>query len=127
VARHPGRRIQKGMVLNPLGGKAHNPVIRELRKITQDDVALVGQLIIENNTEEMERIVASPDSTVLQAWMASVAKKGIERGDSNALDVLLNRIIGKAKERVDVNVTRFDQMSNEDIVIEIKKKLEQIE
>lgn len=90
-----GRDIQKGQVLNPLGGAAQDPVIRQLRRMTRADVAEVGQLIVAGNLPELMKVHEDPTATVLKVWMAAIAIKAINKGDADALNKLLEQIMGR--------------------------------
>lgn len=96
----PSTRIKKGQVLNPLGGKAHNPTVRALKRLTNAQIAEIGAELITGTGEEFKAIAEDPNATMLQRWFAKVMINGVTRGDHKALDVVLNRIAGKVQERV---------------------------
>lgn len=94
----PGKRFKKGVVTNPKGAGAHNPDVKAIRRLTQADVADIGSLILEGNVEKLKEVQIDPTTTVLRVWICSVAIKAINRGDAQALNALLDRIVGKAKD-----------------------------
>lgn len=101
-------RFKPGQSGNPLGGKLHNPELRAIKRLTAHEVAEIGTLIISKNLTKLRAIVKdakdNPDSkhSGLKSWIAMVAIKGISKGDAHALDVLLNRLVGKVKERIEL-------------------------
>ena len=95
-------RFKKGQSGNPLGGKLANPEMRAIRNLTEAEMVNIGSLILKGSIKDLQAIAKDPNSTVLQAMMAAVAVKTMQKGDAQALDVLLNRLIGKVKERVEV-------------------------
>ncbi len=102
-------RIKKGEVRNPLGAGAQHPEIRALRNLTKDEMAEVGSLIVKGDLAEIRQIIedSKPGSnsktkhSTLKVMLASVAIRVINRGDMHALDILLNRLIGRPIETID--------------------------
>lgn len=105
---NPKYRFPKGKSGNPLGGKLHNPVLRKIRKLTMDEVAELGAFIITKNVTELKKIIADAQKnpatkhSSLKVWFATIAIKGISKGDAYALDTLLNRLIGKVPTAVEL-------------------------
>lgn len=111
-----GIPFKKGVSGNPLGGKLHNPELRAIKRLTSAEVAEIGTLIVSKNAKKLKDIItdamgdkskgisANPDSkhSSLKVWIATVALKGITKGDAHALDVLLNRITGRVKEKIEL-------------------------
>lgn len=87
---------------NPAGGRKHNPEIRMLKRLTQEEFVDIGNMIISEDMASLTRIVKDDTETVLRRMVASVAKKVITTGDANTLDIFLNRLIGKVKDQVQV-------------------------
>jgi len=54
--------------------------------------------------EELKDIYQDKNSTILEKTIASALKKGIEKGDLGGIETLLNRVYGRAKSEVDVNM-----------------------
>lgn len=93
-------KFKKGVSGNPLGGKIHDPEIRKLRNLTKEEMIEVGSLVLKGSVEELKAIGKDPKASALKCMMAAVAVRTIQKGDPYALDVLLNRLIGKVKEEV---------------------------
>jgi len=87
---------------NPLGAKLHNPEIRAIKNLTESEMVEIGSLILKGSLDELKAIKDAPGTTALKAMMASVAIKTIAKGDHQALDALLNRLIGKVKDEVKI-------------------------
>jgi hypothetical protein len=98
----PGKRFQKGQTGNPLGAAIHNKDLKKVRHLTHEDLSTIGTLILESNIAALEAIKANPDTTALRVWFCSVALKAIEKGDAQSLNVLLDRIVGKVSDKVQV-------------------------
>ncbi len=95
-----GRRFKKGEVNNPLGSKAHNPVKKALKKLTVRELEEVIGLILFANPAKLKE-EAERDPTILKTWISSAALTGIKKGDLTHLTHLIDRVIGRVKERVE--------------------------
>lgn len=101
------RHFKKGQSGNPEGGRAHNPELRRIKRVTQAEVAEIGSLIVGKDLNALKQIVADAKSgakkhSALKLWMATVAIKGITSGDSHRLNALLDRVVGKVKEKIEL-------------------------
>lgn len=96
------KKFQKGNCANPRGAGAHNKEVKVIRRLTHDDIAEIGSLILDGNVEKLKEIQTNPATTVLKVWMCSVAIKAINKGDAQALNALLDRIVGKPKESLNL-------------------------
>lgn len=97
-----GRNFAKGQVSNPLGGAALSPQVRAIRKITLDHIEEVADLILDGNLQKLKDLAGNPDTSVLKVWLAKAAAEGIRKGDLHSLESILNRVLGKPKERHEV-------------------------
>ena len=68
-----GRNIQKGQVLNPLGGGGHCRETARLRALTRMELAEIGSMVVGGDTRALRKIEKDPNDTVLLKWIASVA------------------------------------------------------
>lgn len=103
-------QFKKGQSGNPSGGRAHNPELRAIKKLTAQEVAEVGALLVKGNLEGLKAVASDPNASALQMMIASVAVRTIQKGDMQALDVLLNRLIGKVKDHVEVSASQGPQV-----------------
>lgn len=102
------KKFKKGQSGNPLGGQLHNKELKAIRNLTEDEMIEIGSLVVKGSIDELKRIKDDPKTTVLKAMMASVAIKTIAKGDAQALEVLLNRLVGKVKDKVEVTSTNIN-------------------
>jgi hypothetical protein len=113
-----GRDIKPGQVLNPIGGGAITPAVREIRKITMDHLQEVAEVILDANFDELAKIAESPTESTLKVWLARSAVSGIRAGNMANLDSILNRVLGKPKERFEhtgKDGERLNGMTDEEI------------
>lgn len=94
-----GRDVQKGQVLNPKGAGAHNPLVKEIRKMTKETVAEMLQLILHSDPEA---ITEYKPKTLLEDWVLKGIIVAKRKGDLTPLNALLDRVIGKVKDNVAV-------------------------
>lgn len=95
-------KVKKGQVLNPEGGRSHDPQIRAIKRLTQQELAEVGALVVKGSIAELQKISKDPNASALKCMIAAVAHRTITRGDPTALDKLLDRLVGKVKEQIEV-------------------------
>jgi hypothetical protein len=101
MARKPPHPPWKpGQSGNPLGGKMHDPALKAIKNLTKAELVTIGNLIIKRDIKALKEVIDSKDATVLQVMLASVAEKIIRQGDMHALDILLNRLVGKVKDEI---------------------------
>jgi hypothetical protein len=123
-----GKPFPKGVSGNPLGGKLHNPELRAIKRLTAVELAEIGSMIVKGNLKELQAVSKDPNVSVIKAMCASVAIKIISKGDSHALDVFLNRLIGKTPDKIQLSgvdggpmKTLYDQMTHEERVSEAER------
>ena len=98
-----GRNFEKGGVSNPKGGGALSPRVRAIRKITLEHIEEVADVILDSNLEKLKEMASHPDASVLKVWLAKSAAEGIRKGDLQSLTTILDRVMGKPKERHEVS------------------------
>jgi hypothetical protein len=120
-------QFKPGQSGNP-AGSSKNRAISRIRRLTIEEVATIATMVIRHSTDELEAIADNPKSSVIRAWLAAVALKGIEKGDYFPLDAILNRIIGTVKTRIehsgdiDSPVTmRIEAMTHQQRLAEIER------
>lgn len=96
-----GKNIQPGQVLNPIGANAHNPVTKALRKLTQEKLEEIADLILDGNRGSLTAIVASHEESSLRVAYAKAALNAMSRGDLSQIEIILNRLLGKVKDKVE--------------------------
>ena len=93
-------RYKKGQSGN-LKGRPRD-MLKSVKKLTKDELEDIASLVSKSTVEELRQILKDPDSTAIRVMVVRVVIKIIERGDMDSLDKLLNRMIGKVREKVDV-------------------------
>jgi hypothetical protein len=102
--RKPANGFKPGQSGNPNGRPVLAPEVVALRRLTQQDVAEIGQLIIMGDLQSLQDVMdraqkkeTPPDQrpTVLQVMIASGAIQAIKKGDVTMLNALLDRFVGR--------------------------------
>ena len=93
-------RYQKGQSGN-LKGRPRD-MLKAVKKLTKDELEDIASLVIKSTVEDLRKILKDPDTTAIRVMIVRVVIKIIEKGDMDSLDKLLNRMIGKVKDKVDV-------------------------
>jgi hypothetical protein len=94
-------RFKKGQSGNPSGKPKEDPRLKMLKNLTKTELVEIGNLVVKGNLTELRAIAKDESCPVIKAMIASIAVKIISKGDVHALDILLNRLIGKVKDEVE--------------------------
>lgn len=110
MAQHPNsldnlkKPWQPGESGNPDGRPPDSPELKALKHLTKEELTDVASLIVKGKIEDLEELKTT--GTILQRMVASVAIRIMNKGDMFHLDVLLNRLIGKVKDEVQIDDVR---------------------
>jgi hypothetical protein len=94
--------IEKGEVRNPLGGRAHDPHLKVLRSFTNEYMKEILELAVMNNIEGLKAIITNQDSPAIQVGIARALVEAIRHGDWTTLEKIVERLIGKVPDRLQV-------------------------
>jgi len=94
----PSTRFGCGNNANPKGAGARNGELRALQKLNGIDFIQVANSLLKCTADEVRRISKDPNAPALQASIAAVILRIIDKGDMGAFDMFLNRIIGKPRD-----------------------------
>jgi hypothetical protein len=112
-----GRPFKKGQSGNPKGMAAMPKELRDLRRHTAAEIRLLIAMLLRSTREEVEAAEANEQEPILNRIFAQVLIKTYETGNFMTLDSVLNRLIGKVKERFEIDDERPDRkpLSLEDL------------
>ena len=95
-----GRNIQPGQVLNPHGSRLHNPAWRAVKAMTHDDMAALLRFVSNSSLSEVEKAAKADDTPMLQRCVMNCFVTATKKGDTQALERLLGRMIGNKPTEV---------------------------
>ncbi len=93
-----GFGFKKGQSGNAQGSSERARKLGKIRRLTIDELAEVGTLILRNNCDALARIKNDPDASVLQTWIMAIICQSIQKGDAQVFSVMMDRLIGKCPE-----------------------------
>ncbi len=97
-----GKPFQKGNKANPLGGGAHNPALRAARKMTREELADIGGLLLNSSVEEIKAIIADPTTSITRRILLRQMIRA-DKGSLAAANWIFERLVGKVQD--DVKIT----------------------
>lgn len=97
-----GRPFQKGHKFAK-GGVRMSQEARDFRRASQEEIIIEYKYLWTQTEENLKAIVDDPETPGIRRWMAKVIKEGIHNSNLNALEIIFDRIYGKAKSTIDVN------------------------
>ncbi|RYF51992.1 MAG: hypothetical protein EOO38_01650 [Cytophagaceae bacterium] len=99
-----GRPFKKGKSGNPKGSsdRAKSRQLKQLAKLTAEEVADVGTLILGNNRKALKDLAEDKKSSVLKVWMAGLIVQSMKKGDATIFRAVLDRVVGKSLERTEL-------------------------
>ena len=113
---------------NPEGSRLHNPAWRAVQAMTHDDMAALLLFVSHSSLAEVEKAAKSDDTPMLQRCVMNCFVTATKKGDTQALERLLGRMIGnKPTEIVVRNPDGESFRSRQPTAKELLAELEAIE
>ena len=113
-------RWKKGESGNPKGRPKKPVLAMRVEGYKLAEINDTIQAMCSMTAEELKKIWENPQATILEKTIASALRKGIEKGNLDSVETLLNRVYGKPKEKVDIT-TNGENITEPKIQIEILK------
>ncbi len=101
--KYGGRDFGPGNNANPNGRPKIPEDIKKIRKLTSKEVTRMGHILM-STPNDLKDILSDEGATVLSHWIAKICVMGLKQGSPRELNELLNRLIGKVSERVEVTL-----------------------
>lgn len=105
-----GKDVKPGERLNPHGRPPDPPELKQIKKLTKGDLALLLNKVLSAKPEELNDF----NGTVLEKWLASIVFHGIKSGDFSRLHPFIDRLLGKVPDKLELS--ELDSMSDEDLL-----------
>lgn len=120
-------KFKKGVSGNPEGGRAHNPAIKALKKLTLETYREMIELVMTNNLTKIKKIAEDPNTPAVQVGIATAFMKAIKAGDYNVIEQIAARIIGKIPDVVHVRSTSVTAEANKIDKVKLKAAMKALE
>lgn len=98
-----GRDFKPGTVNNPKGRPKVPEDIKESKKLNQYELELIMNRLLNLKPAELAAEIKSGELSMKEITVANVIQKAAALADHHRLEFILNRIIGKVKEQVEIN------------------------
>lgn len=103
-------RFKKGQSGNPKGRPQDPPELHLINQLTKREFSLLLNKILQCPPEKLKDFKGN----VLELWLAAGATKAIQTGDYSRLEFLINRLIGKVPDKLEVS--EIDSVSDEELL-----------
>lgn len=98
--------FKKGQSGNP-NGRPSEVLSIAMKKLTKEELEDIANLIIKGTKDDLIKMAKDPKCSVIKLMVASSVLRIVKEGSVDGLDKILNRLIGKVKETVDLNGSGF--------------------
>lgn len=105
-------RFKPGMSGNPSGRPGIPKDLRSVKPLSQDSVNRIISKYASMTLAELDKSSTDPNTPAIELIYASAIKAAILDGDTNRLEAILNRGIGKVRDNVAVT-TRNESLNEE--------------
>ncbi len=120
-----GKRFKPGVSGNP-GGKPKIPDdIKEARKLTQIELERTINALLFLDKESLQARIKDPKTPMIEMIAASIMAQAAVKGDHLRLDFILQRMIGKVKDQVEISQPQpyiVRKLDGEEIAMGIETK-----
>lgn len=97
-----GRDWKPGQTGNPNGGPGLPGDLREARKVNQTELERTINRLIWMTPTELAACLDTPSTPMFDRFVGNIIKLGEEAGDERRMEFILQRIIGKVQDRIEV-------------------------
>lgn len=120
-----GRNFEKGKSGNPNGRPRLSPEAKAIKKLTSDEyITLVGQFL-NTDKKKLEDYLKLQTTTVLEHMVGQIILNAIKTGGHVGLEALLQRVIGKVPDTVELTgwpELRIKKRDGSEVIMGMSKK-----
>jgi hypothetical protein len=104
---------KKGQSGNPKGKPKRDPDVIAATKLTRENVERAISKYLKCSYEDLKKLIAEKKGQNVELIIARIIEKAISSADYQGMNFLLDRLIGKVKDKVEVT-------KHEPVIIEMK-------
>jgi hypothetical protein len=102
--------FKKGQSGNPAGRPKMAPEMKALLDLTKSSYREIALKYLLMPRAEVKKIKASDDMSMLELAFLSCIGNVQKKGDYGTLDKMMDRVIGKVKDEVDLSINPHDEL-----------------
>lgn len=91
----------KGKSGNPKGSSERQRALGQVSRLTGEALADIASALLYGTEGALEAMLSDPKANVLSKWTAKLIMHSMIEGDAAVYNAVLNRIVGKVKERIE--------------------------
>lgn len=114
-------KFKPGQSGNPNGGRAHNPAVKALSKLTVETYREVIELVLTGNLQAIQDMIKDPNTVAIQVGVATAFMKAIRNGDYDVIERIAQRIVGKIPDQINIHSQNANTNTNLHGVIDREK------
>lgn len=95
---------KKGVSGNPQGRARVNPELLPFAELTNEEIRRIIGKYSKMSKRELDDVIAEPTTKVLDLAICTAFSRSIDEGDTQRLEFLFNRSVGKVRDQIDFNV-----------------------
>ena len=101
-----GRDFKPGQSGNPAGYPGLPKDIRDARKLGQIELERTVNRLIYMTSDELTAVITDTSVPMFDKILAQILCQASDKGDQARLDFILNRVVGKVQDRVEVTTPK---------------------
>jgi len=98
--------------------------VKGFKRMTQTELETIFNKYINLPVSQLKEARSNPNMTGLEAMVLSIMLQAINKGDQLRMNALLDRLIGKVKERVEIS-NPYENLSMEELTSLVKERLDE--
>ena len=118
-----GRPFKPGQSGNPSGRRKADPEIQALKALTLEQFKEIANLVLMADRQKATDLVNNASAPLFKRWLAKLADQGFGKGDRDALEFFLNRLLGKVPDKIEALAAMVNAQVPAD---ELRTRLEQL-
>lgn len=101
-AKTGGKNFKKGQSGNPKGRPKLDPEVKAIQQFNKDEVSKLLNKYSRMTQKEMLKVYNSEKAMMIEKWTAKIFIKATVEGDYRAMDYVLNRMVGKVADKMEI-------------------------